>query len=290
MFLCDLHAQQKVQFTQYMFNELILNPAFAGNDGALSVTMMDRSQWVSVEGAPVTQTFSGHTFFSNKKLGAGLSFINDKIGVHRTQNIQGDLAYRLSFSNANFVSFGLRTGLRIRKSDYASISGNTLDPMLANPDFTYTSFIMGAGLYYKSPKFQLGISVPDLIPEKISVSDTLAIRWSEAQYFIFARYQWTLNSSIDIAPAVLIKYFNGLPISYDINANVIIKKVLTTGVSYRKKESLSFLLKAKITPQLQIGYAYDFGIGKLSGGSGGSHEAMLNYIFRYTKKNIVSPR
>src|SRR4051794_4301584 len=80
-------AQQKVQFTQYMFNELILNPAFAGSDGALSVTVMDRSQWAAVDGAPKTQTFSAHTFFSSKNLGAGLSFVNDKIGVHKIQNL-----------------------------------------------------------------------------------------------------------------------------------------------------------------------------------------------------------
>jgi type IX secretion system PorP/SprF family membrane protein len=286
----QVRAQQKVQFTQYMFNELILNPAFAGNEGALSATIMDRSQWVSVEGAPVTQTLSAHTFFSQSKLGAGLSFINDKIGVHRTQNINGDVAYHLPFSNTNFLSFGLRAGINIRKSDYASIAGNSIDPMLANPDFSHTSFVIGAGLYYKSQRFQLGISVPDLIPEKVAVSDTASIRWRTAQYYGFVRYQLTLNSSIDIAPAILIKYMNGLPVSYDINASVIIRKALTIGLSYRKKESVSFLLKAKFTPQLQIGYAYDFGIGQVASSSSGSHEAMLNYIFRYTKKNIVSPR
>jgi type IX secretion system PorP/SprF family membrane protein len=291
-FLCtfnQIRAQQKVQFTQYMFNELIVNPAFAGNDGALSATFVNRSQWVSVEGAPVTQTFSAHTFFSEKKIGAGLSFINDKIGVHKTQNINGDLSYRLVFSRTNFLSFGLRAGLSVRKSDYASIAGNSIDPLVSGAGFTHTSFTMGAGLYYRSQKFNLGISAPDLIPERISVSDTTSIQWRKAQYFLFARYLLTLNSSIDIAPSILIKYMNGLPISYDITASIIVKKVLTMGLSYRKKESLAFLLKAKLTPQLEIGYAYDFGIGKVASSSSGSHEAMLNYVFRY-KKNIVSPR
>jgi type IX secretion system PorP/SprF family membrane protein len=283
-------AQQKAQFTQYMFNELILNPAVAGNEGALSITLLDRNQWVSVDGAPRTQTLSAHSFFESKNLGAGLSFVNDKIGIHKVQNLLGDLSYRLAFSNEKFLSMALRTGMAIRKSDYASISGsNSTDPALVNPDFTHTSLTLGAGLYYNSARLKIGISAPDLLPEKIYVSDTVSIRWRRAQYFLLVKYQWPLNSSIDIAPSVLIKYLYGLPVSYDINASVILKKVLSMGLSYRRKESISFLLNAKITPQLKIGYAYDSGIGKMAP-SAGSHEAMLNYVFRYTQHNIVSPR
>jgi type IX secretion system PorP/SprF family membrane protein len=283
-------AQQQVQFTQYMFNQLILNPAFAGNDGALSVTAIDRSQWVSVDGAPRTQTFSAHTFFDSKNLGAGVSFVNDKIGVHKIQNLQADVSWRLSFSQKHFLSVGLRTGLMHRRSDYASIAGTSaVDPALANPDFAHTSLTLGAGLYYQSPKFQAGVSAPSLLPEKIYASDTVSIHWRRAQYFLFTRYVLSVNNSIDLAPALLVKYLYGLPVSYDVNVSATFKKVLTMGLSYRKTESVSFLLSALITPQLKLGYGYDAGIGRLATGTG-SHEAMLNYIFKYTRHNIVSPR
>jgi type IX secretion system PorP/SprF family membrane protein len=283
-------AQQQVQFTQYMFNQLILNPAFAGNDGALSVTAIDRSQWAAVDGAPRTQTFSAHTFFDSKNIGAGLSFVNDKIGVHKIQNLQADVSWRLSFSQKHFLSAGLRTGFMHRRSDYASIAGTSaVDPALANPDFAHTSLTLGAGLYYQSPKFQAGISAPSLLPEKIYASDTVSIHWRRAQYFVFTRYVLPLNNSIDLVPALLIKCLYGLPVSYDFNVSATFKKVLTMGFSYRKKESVSFLLSALVTPQLKLGYGYDAGIGRLATGSG-SHEAMLNYVFRYTRHNIVSPR
>jgi type IX secretion system PorP/SprF family membrane protein len=283
-------AQQQAQFTQYIFNQLILNPAFAGNEGALSVTAIDRSQWVSVDGAPRTQTFSAHTFFDSKNLGAGVSFVNDRIGVHKIQNLQGDISWRLAFSQKHFLSAGLRTGFMHRRSDYTSIAGTgAADPALANPDFAHTSLTLGAGLYYQSPKFQAGISAPSLLPEKFYVSDTVSIRWRRAQYFLFTRYVLPLNSSVELAPALLVKYLYGLPVSYDVNLSAIFKKVLTMGFSYRKKESVSFLLSASVTPQLKLGYGYDAGIGRLATGSG-SHEAMLNYIFKYTRHNIVSPR
>ncbi len=288
----EVRAQQKVQFTQYMFNELIINPAYAGNDDALSITLVNRNQWVSIEGAPSTQTLTAHSIFNEKRVGLGVSFVNDKVGVHKIQNVQGNFAYRLNISKTQYFSMGLQTGLNIRKSDYTTIVGSNsaVDPLLVNPNFTHTSFTVGIGLHYKSPNFQLGVSAPDIIPETLQISDTTTIKWRSAQYFLYAKYRIVLNANLDIEPSVLVKYLQGLPISYDLNACIVYKKILTIGLSYRKKESIAFLMKAKITPQLQVGYAYDLAIGKVATSSSGSHEILLNYLFKYAKNKIASPR
>lgn len=286
----NVSAQQKAQFTQYMFNGLILNPAYAGTEEALSLTFLNRNQWVSIEGAPVTQTFSGHTLFTNKHLGLGLSFINDKIGVHKNQNLWTSLSYHLKVSQNAFLSMGLQGGLNIRKADYTTISGGTMDPGLINSNFSHTYFNLGMGIYYRSPKLHIGISAPEIIPEKFSVSDTVTITWQMAQYFLFVKYRISLNDNLDLEPSLLIKYQMDVPISYDLNACFVIKKALTLGLSYRKKESIDFLLKAQLTPQLQFGYTYDYVTGEVSNRSSGSHELMVNYLFKYTQNKIASPR
>lgn len=286
----EVSAQQRAQYTQYMFNGLILNPAFAGTEEALSLTFLNRSQWISIDGAPVTQTFSGHTLFKNKHLGLGLSVINDKIGVHKNQNLWSSLSYHLKVSRDAYLSMGLQGGLSIRKSDYTTIAGGTIDPRLSHSNFSHTYFNLGMGIYYRSPKLHVGISAPEIIPETFSVSDTVTITWQKAQYFLFARYRIALNSNLDLEPSLLIKYQNGLPLSYDLNACFVIKKALTLGLSYRKQESIDFLLKAQLTAQLQVGYAYDYGMGEVSSISSGSHELMVNYLFKYTRNEIASPR
>jgi len=285
-------GQQNAQFTQYMFSGLVINPAYTGMDEALNVTFVNRSQWVGVDGAPVTQTLTAHTLFSKSKLGVGLSLMNDKIGVHRNQKIAGSTAYHLSVSENAVLSFGLQAGLNILKSNYGSLSSTstTVDPQLVNASIGQTYFNLGLGFYYRSPKFHVGLSLPDLIPQRFAINDTTSITWQKAQYFVFSKYVIRINDFLQVEPSVLIKYKPDLPISFDLNACLIIKQALTLGVSYRKSESIDFLLKAQLTPQLQFGYSYDFVTGQVSNLSRGSHELMISYLFKYSHDNIASPR
>lgn len=286
------YAQQSPQFTQYMFNGLILNPAYAGADEALNLTFVNRSQWVSVDGAPVTQTLSAHTLLEKQHLGVGLSVINDKIGIHKNQKILGNAAYHLKVAEKSVLSFGLLGGLNIVRSDYASLNkaGVSPDPQLANAGITQTYFNLGMGLYYRSPKFHLGFSVPDLIPQRYSLNDTISVTWQKAHYFIFSKYLISLNDDLVLEPGVLLKYNPGLPLSFDLNTCLVIKKALTLGLSYRKSESVDFLMKAQLTPQLQLGYSYDYVTSKIINMSRGTHELMISYLFRYVHPNVVSPR
>lgn len=284
-------AQQRMQFTQYMFNGLLINPAYAGVDEALSLTFIQRSQWADVPAAPTTQTFAAHTLFKKKHLGLGLSVINDEIGVHRNLSALTNYAYHLMVAEKAYLSMGILAGVHNRRSDYASLIGEgNYDPKLNNPMISETYFDFGMGIYFRTPKFHMGLSVPELVPATYEINDTLSIELSKSNYLLFSRYRIHVNENLDVEPGFLIKYLANIPISYDLNVNVIFHNVLTTGLSYRKQESVDFLLKGQVTPQLQFGYAYDYPISEISKLSSGSHELMINYVFRYTQKNITSPR
>src|SRR5688572_12709460 len=149
-------AQQRVQFTQYMFNGLVLNPAYAGLEEALSVTFIQRKQWAKIEGSPSTQSFSAHSLFKKKQLGLGGMLINERIGVHRNASALTSAAYHLKVGPLSYLSMGLQAGIHSRKSDYGSLVGNaSVDPKLYDASVSYTAFDLGMGLYFRSPRLHL---------------------------------------------------------------------------------------------------------------------------------------
>lgn len=284
-------AQQKIQFTQYMFNGMVINPAYAGINEALSLTVIHRSQWTGIENAPSTQTLSAHTLFKNKNIGLGLTLINDKIGVHKNFSALTNYAYHLKTGERSYLSLGLGLGINNQRSNYGSlVHGVNYDPKIYNGTISHTFFNMAMGAYFRTPKLHIGISVPEMIPDKVLDYDTVSIQLSKTNYFLFSKYNFTLSDNLDFEPGILLKYLAGVPFSYDINMNFIYRKVLAMGLSYRKTESIDFLVRAQVTPQLQFGYAYDHGIGEFASASNGSHEVMINYLFRYVRSNVQSPR
>jgi type IX secretion system PorP/SprF family membrane protein len=283
-------GQQKMQFTQYMFNGAVINPAYAGADGVLSLTAIQRQQWAGIENAPSTQTLSAHALVKKKQFGIGAMLVNDRIGVHTGQTFAAQYAYHLPVSEESFISFGLQSGLYSFKSDYASLGAQANDPQVYDPVTKRTFFDVGAGLYYRSPKLHLGISAPELIPRQVNFNDTLSVQLSKVNLLGFARYTISTSDLIDVQPSLLVKYLRGVPASFDLNVNMIYRKVLLLGGSFRKSESISFLMKMQITTQLQLGYAYDHPIGIVARASNGSHELMAGYVFKEIKKKVISPR
>lgn len=287
----DLQAQQKVQFTQYMFNGLVINPAYAGAEQALSLTFIQRKQWANIENSPSTQSLSAHTLFKKKHLGMGATLVNDKIGVHRNLTALTSFAYHLRVAKTSYLSMGLQAGIHNRKSNYGTLMNDaSLDPKLYEAYVSYTAFDLGMGLYFKSPRLHIGLSAPELLPERFALNDTISLTLNNVNLFLFAKYNIRVNESIDLEPSFLLKYFKGIPLSYDMNVCLIFRKVLTLGLSYRKSESIDFMFKGQITPQLQFGYSYDHPFGEVARVSNGSHELMVNYVFRYIEKKVISPR
>lgn len=285
------YSQQRTQYTQYMFNGIVINPAYAGADEALSLTFIHRSQWVGMQNAPTTQTLAAHTLFKHQHMGIGGTIVRDRIGVHSNLNAVLNYAYHLRVAEQSVFSMGLYAGMRNRRSDYTTLSGNVLnDPSMGNPTVNYTTMDIGAGFYYRTPRFHAGVSAPGLIPERIKLSDSLTVQPTKTNLFIFSKMRFQTGMYSEIEPAVLVKYMQGTPISFDVNLNWVYRRVLTAGVSYRKKESFDLLLKAQLTTQLQFGYSYDYPLGAIAQIGNGSHEVMVNYLFKYRHENIKSPR
>jgi type IX secretion system PorP/SprF family membrane protein len=270
-----------------MFNNLALNPAYAGADEAMSITALGRSQWSGFENAPATQSLAAHSLVFDR-VGLGLSFVNDKIGVHRNTNIMGSYAYHLRAGQRAFFSLGLEMGVINFKSDYVSL-GVTNDPK-AMGVIRGSRFNLGAGLYYRSPTLDLGFSAPGLLSRKVAISDTTAVQFASPDILLYSRYRVKLNDRYTFQPAMLVKYFPGLPVSVDVNASIIYARVATAGISWRSNESVDVLMKLQITPRMELGYAYDYPIAKAASLSSASHEIMLHYVFRRNTKQIVSPR
>lgn len=281
-------AQQGPQYTQFMFNNLAINPAYAGADEHPSVTLLARQQWTNIDNAPATQSLAAHTLVA-KRVGLGLSIVRDVIGVHKNTNAVASYAYHLRAGKRAFVSMGVQAGMNTFKSDYPSLAGNSNDPLLAKY-IKETKLNLGAGIYFRSPKFDGGISFPGLLSQKMHVNDTTVVNFKTANILGFLRYRLPLGPSFVLQPTALVKYFPGLPMSFDTNLMIVYKEAISAGVSYRDKESVDLVVKLQLTPRLDAGYSYDYPVGDGTILNSSSHELMLHYIFRKNTKNIVSPR
>ncbi len=283
-------SQQKMQFSQYMFNGIVINPAYAGVDGALSLTAVQREQWTGIKNAPSTQTLSAHSLFKKKKLGVGLTLVNDKVGVHRNQSILTQYAFHLPLTEHATLSFGLQGGIFHLRSDYASLKSADSDFLINDPVLSKTFFDAGTGFYFRNRRFHAGISVPEIISKDFAFNDTLTIQLSRVNLFLFSKYSIPVSEFVVVEPGFLLKQLKGVPLSFDLNMNMIYREVLVTGVSYRKSESIDFLLKMQVSRQLQLGYSYDHPIGVLSHVARGSHELCVNFVFKEFRKKVISPR
>lgn len=283
-------AQQNVQFTQYMFNGLVINPAYAGADEALSLTFIHRSQWTGMDNAPSTQTLAAHTLIRKKQVGAGLTVVNDRVGIHKNLTLLNSYAYHIRTGKQSYFSMGLQGGIKSIRSDYASLMGASGDPATMNAYVSRVFFDFGAGIYFRSRKFDAGFSVPEINTQRFYNTDSATSRFNPSALLLFVRYRIMLSDQFVLEPSTLIKYLKGVPLSADLNMNMIYRNVLTFGLSYRTRESVDFILKGQVTPQLQFGYAYDHPIGNVARVSNGSHELMVQYVFRYLQKPMDSPR
>lgn len=287
----ELSAQQLSQYSQYMFNQLAINPAFAGAEGPLSVTVINRNQWTGVEGAPRTQTFLAHSLFKEKHVGLGATLSNDKIGIHQQLNASLDYAYHLHVGKTTIVSFGLQASFHQVRSDYISlIAAGSWDPLVPNTAMNKSFFDVGTGIFVRGSKWRMGLSLPALVPQRLQVNDSIRVTIRTANLFLFTAYRFTLTNSLELEPSAIAKYYDGVPLSYDVNINLIYRNVLTGGLSYRKKSSLAMMLSAQVTNQFRVGYAYDYPLYPESVLLGGAHEIMAHYLFRFVKSNVQSPR
>jgi type IX secretion system PorP/SprF family membrane protein len=284
-------AQLPSLYSQYMFNGLAVNPAYAGSAEALSVTALARKQWTGVDGAPTGATFSAHAPVRKDKMALGLLLNNNHVSIFDQTSISAVYAYRILFSETARLSLGLQAGLTSYSAKYSKLTAkDPNDPSLAGADYTSITPNFGTGVYFSNRKFYAGLSVPsitsNLVKTKYVVND-LALR---NVYLLTAGYVITLSNDFKLKPSALLKYVSGSPLQLDLNTNVLFREVLWLGVSYRTSNALSFIVQVNATDQFRVGYAYDHNIGSYSLLQSNSHEVMINYIFSYRKTKVVTPR
>jgi type IX secretion system PorP/SprF family membrane protein len=280
------YAQQAPPLTQFMFNNLIANPAYAGASRVTTVNFLNRSQWTGLEGAPSTLAFSAHTPVKN--VGLGITFLHDRIGVHRNTTAVTNYAYHIHINEQTSFSMGLQGGVTNRRSDYQSLTSATFDPKSAN-SINEMVFDFGAGIYLQSARLQFGISAPSLLSNNVHVNDSVDLVFQRTNLYAYLRYRISLSKSLDLEPGVLIKYFQNVSPGIDLNAILTYKKVIGVGLAYRHKESVDALLRIQLTRQLLLAYSYDYPIGIVSR-FGSSHEVMIQYQFTKKTKTFTSPR
>jgi type IX secretion system PorP/SprF family membrane protein len=283
----EVHAQQQVMFTQYMFNGLAINPAYAGSSESLSLTALMREQWTGIDGAPSTQTFSVHSPLKKERVSLGLLFLRDKIGLTKQTGLQGSFAYRIPVSQKGKLAFGIQGGATFYNANLSKVSVTDF----AFNDVRFTQPNIGFGMYYNTDRFYAGISTPQLIETAFNKnnpdSDSRLVR----HYFASTGYVFDVGPMIKLKPNLLIKAVAGAPVELDLNLNVLLRDVVWVGASWRTFDSFDALLQLQLTEQFQVGYAYDFATTTdLKRVNGGSHEVMINYRMTFTKNKMITPR
>lgn len=290
-------AQQEAQYTQFMYNKLSYNPAYAGSLEAICATGIVRSQWLGLEGAPKSQIMSVDAALSNNRVGVGLNLARTSIGISTNYNVDLSYAYRVPVGKGH-LGLGLQGSIRSFSADYNDsrlqatqiISTDASIPVGMQSKMTPN---FGAGLYYKEERMYVGLSVPRLIENNIDFSeDGTIISQSIRHIYLMGGYVFDLNEKVQIQPQALFKYASNTPLDVDINANLIFMNKYSFGATYRvggstqgvPAESIDLLFSAQVNKNFLFGISYDVTVSEIRDYSSGSIEAMVRYCFKSTSK------
>lgn len=289
-------AQQDAQFTQYMYNTVGINPAYAGSRGVMSIFGIHRTQWVGLDGAPTTNGFSLNTPISGTNVGLGLSILNDKIGPSVENSISVDFSYGIPTSETYKLSFGLKATANLLNVDF-----NRLNQHDAN-DYSFETNIdnkfspnIGVGVYFHSDETYIGISVPNILETQhfdryASTGANSHIAKEKLHYYLIAGHVFDLSGTVKFKPSLLTKVVQGAPLQVDLSGNFLINEKFVAGVAYRWSAAVSAMVGFQVSDSWFIGYGYDLETTRLSNYNSGSHEIFLRYELFNKYDRIVSPR
>jgi len=282
-------AQQDPQYTDYMFNTLTVNSAYAGSRGHLTVTGLHRTQWVGLDGAPQTQSLSIESPVG-KNVGLGVVLVNDRLGPSDEFYLDANFSYTINLNNDSELSFGIKGGGRLLNIDWTRGTFQEQEDVFQQPIENKFLPTVGAGVYWHSDKSYIGLSVPNFLTNEHYDGVQNAIAAERLHYFLIAGKVFDLSPRIKFKPAFLGKFVVGAPIIADLSANFMFDDTLRLGVAYRWDDSVSGLIGLQIGPKLMIGYAYDATTTRLRNFNSGTHEIMLRFELRSREKQLKSPR
>lgn len=282
-------AQQDAQFTQYMYNTINVNPAYAGSRDVMSAFVLHRAQWIGIEGAPVTNIISINAPIKGSDMGLGVSLINDKLGPMQESIFSADLSYTIKTSETFKLSFGVKA-----TANLFNLDATKLNPEIAN-DINlqnYNKFTpnIGAGFYLHSNKGYLGFSVPNFIESQYYNDNEVAINKKKINYYLIAGYVFNMSDAVKFKPALLTKMVKGAPLQVDLSGNFLINEKFTAGIAYRLSAAMSALIGFQATDSWYIGYGYDMETTKLANYNSGTHEIFLRYELFKKYDQVISPR
>lgn len=291
--MSSVSAQQDSQYTHYMYNTVAVNPAYAGSRGVTSMFILHRTQWIALDGAPVTNTFAVNKPISNTNLGYGISLINDRIGISDSNTFSGDVSYSVPLSPKSKLSFGLKVSANLLSVDYSRLT--ILDPndvVLSGQNNIDNQFSpnVGLGLYWHSDKNYIGISVPQFLETKRYDDNVSSTSKDKMHFYFIAGRVFDLNPDWQFKPALLTKLVQGAPLQIDFSANMLFIQKFTFGAAYRLNAAVTGLIGFQVSDSWQIGYAYDTDTTRLVNYNSGSHEIFLRFEFFSKFNKIVSPR
>lgn len=292
-FMQDTLAQQDAEYTQYMFNPQIFNPAYVGSREVTSLNGIYRNQWLDLEGSPVTVNVGIHGPLKNDNVALGAFIENDKLGIHNRTRIYGQFAYRIPVGEAARLSLGLQGGMLNLQSDYSDITTvQTNDPVFNRDDRNINLPNVGIGAYLYTKNYYIGASIPHLLNPKLDDEDELEDLTARLYRHVFATAGIVLpmGNSVKFRPAVLLKYAENSPIEYDLTAHFLLKDALWLGATYRTGDSLDFMAQYQFNKSLRAGYSYDWTTSELRDHTDGTHELMLGYDFIKDISRVITPR
>jgi len=282
-------AQQQATFSQYMFNGLAINPAYAGSQGAMTATVVSRFQNVGLPGAPNTQSLSIHSPLANDRVAVGLLVVHDKLAVIGQTGVNAIYAYRLPMQNGGSFSMGIQAGFSSYRADYSSLDVYQPDLIFAQ-DVRQTRPNVGAGIYYSTKMWYAGLSMPHMVNNVFQRGNNYQTVYQSTPVIVSGGYVFELNRMMKIKPNFLFKYIDKRAVELDLNANLLFDDVLWVGVSYKFSNALTGLVQVQATDQLRFGYSYSVTMGPIRHAELGSHEVVVSYRFKYFSKGIITPR
>ncbi|WP_283641667.1 PorP/SprF family type IX secretion system membrane protein [Mesonia mobilis] len=282
------YAQQDPQYTQYMYNMNVVNPAYAGSKESLNIGLLYRDQWSGFEGAPRTFTFSAHSPVG-EKTGLGLSAISDENGPVQETNVYADFSYTLDFGKSRKLAFGLKAGATFHDVGLTGLDLQNQDDVAFAQNINDTYPNIGAGFLYYTDNWYVGVSVPNLLQSTHLDADPDGREFGneEMHYFATAGYVFQLTENTKFKPSTLVKSSFESPLSFDVNANFLFYDRFEIGASYRYEDAVSGLASVRATDWVQFGFAYDHSISDIDQPS---YEAFVIFDIFFNKKTYLSPR